>query len=64
MSKKRVGENSGIRYSEAFKMHAVREVEDQNLPMEHVRRKYGIRSLATVLNWLRKYGNGDRGKVV
>jgi len=42
----------------------VREVEEQNLPMEHVRRKYGIRSLATVLNWLRKYGNGDRGKVV
>lgn len=64
MTGKRIGENAGIRYSEAFKLQVVREVEDQNLPMEHVRRKYGVRALATVMRWLRKYGRGDRGKVV
>jgi transposase-like protein len=36
-------------------------VEQQDLPFEQVRRKYGIRSLATVPTWVRKYGNGSRG---
>lgn len=43
-------------------MSVVREVEQQDLPFEHVRRKYGIRGCGTVLNWVRKYGNGTRGK--
>jgi transposase-like protein len=59
---KRVGQNFGIRYSEAFKMAVVRELEEQDLPCEHVRRKYGILGCVTVQNWVRKYGNGDRGK--
>ncbi len=58
---KRVGQDAGIRYSEAFKMAVVREVEGKDLPFEHVRRKYGIRSAATVAAWVRKYGNGNRG---
>lgn len=58
---KRVGQNYGIRYSEAFKMTVVREVEDQDLPFEQVRRKYGIRGSYTVQKWVRKYGNGSRG---
>ncbi len=58
---KRAGQNVGIRYSDAFKMAVVREVEQQDLPFEQVRRKYGIRSLATVPAWVRKYGNGSRG---
>ena len=40
---KRVGQNYGIRYSEAFKMAVVRELEEQDLPCEQVRRKYGIK---------------------
>src|SRR5512138_1873080 len=59
---KRLGQNAGIRYSEAFKMSVVRELEEQDLPFEQVRRKYGIRSGATVPTWVRKYGNGTRGK--
>jgi transposase-like protein len=59
---KRVGQNFGIRYSEAFKMAVVRELEEQDLPFEHVRRKYGIRGCVTVQRWVRKYGNGSRGK--
>jgi transposase-like protein len=58
---KRAGLNSGIRYSEAFKLAVVREVEGQDLPFEQVRRKYGIRGCNTVQMWVRKYGRGDRG---
>jgi transposase-like protein len=53
-----------IRYSEAFKMEAVRELESQGLSVRAVRRKYGIRGVGTVENWIRKYGNGTRGKVM
>jgi len=59
---KRVGQNHGIRYSESFKMGVVREVEEGDLPFEQVRRKYGILGCMTVQEWVRKYGNGNRGK--
>jgi len=59
---KRAGQNAGIRYTEAFKAAVVRELEEQDLPFEHLRRKYGIRGCATVQGWVRKYGNGSRGK--
>jgi|SRR5215469_2765920 len=61
---KRVGQNFGIRYSEAFKMAVVRELEEEDLPYERVRRKYGILGCETVQNWVRKYGNGTRGKII
>jgi transposase-like protein len=61
---KRAGQNAGIRYSEAFKKGVVREVEQQDLAFEQVRRKYGILRSATVPKWVRKYGNGSRGKVI
>src|ERR1700693_1602525 len=53
-----------IRYSEAFQMETVRELEGQGLSINAVRRKYGIRGAGTVENWIRKYGNGTRGKVI
>src|SRR5580765_1330742 len=59
---KRVGQNFGIRYSEGFKIAVVRELEEQDLPFEQVRRKYGILGCFTVQAWVRKYGNGSRGK--
>ena len=55
---------SSIRYSEAFKMQVVRELERDGLCYTEVQRKYGIRSHATVLMWVRRYGNGSRGKVI
>lgn len=61
---KRAGQNNGIRYSEAFKMAVVRELESEDLPFERMRRKYGIRGCDTVQEWVRKYGNGTRGKVI
>lgn len=58
---KRLGQNYGIRYSEAFKMAVVRKLEEEDLPYEQVRRKYGILGSATVQKWVRQYGNGRRG---
>ena len=58
---KRAGQNHGVRYSEVFKMGVVREIEQRDLPLEEVRRKYGIKGNTTVLKWVRKYGNGSRG---
>src|SRR5437868_472504 len=64
MSKKRIGSHFGIRYSEAFKMGVVRELEEDDLPFAQVQNKYGIKGAWTVQTWARKYGNGTRGKVV
>jgi transposase-like protein len=58
---KRLGQYNGIQYSEAFKMAVVREVEQNDLPFEQARRKFGIRGCGTVPAWVRKYGNGSRG---
>ena len=58
---KRAGQNHGIRYSEAFKMTIVREIEENDLPVEQVRRKYGVLGHGVVNGWLLKYGNGSRG---
>jgi transposase-like protein len=61
---RRVGQNSGIRYSEAFKMAVVQELEKEDMPCEQIRRKYGILGCATVGKWVRKYGNGTRGRII
>lgn len=53
----------GIRYSEAFKMAVVRELEEERQPFLVVGKKYGIAN-GTVQRWVRKYGNGSRGKVI
>ena len=61
---KRAGVHGAIRYSEAFKLEIVRELERDDLPFGHVRRKYGIKGCGTVQSWVRRYGNGSRGKVI
>ena len=53
-----------IRYSEAFKIEVVRELEREDLPYERLQRKYGIKGNGTIQSWVRKYGNGSRGKVI
>jgi transposase-like protein len=54
---------TAIRYSEAFKLEVVRELERELAPLDHVRRKYGI-GVGTIQDWIAKYGNGTRGKVI
>jgi transposase-like protein len=53
-----------IRYSEAFKMEAVRELEVAGLAFDDIALKYGIKGKGTVARWVRQYGNGTRGKVI
>ena len=46
-----------VRYSEAFKLQVVCELESGKLRNQsEARRKYGIAGDGTVANWLRKYG--------
>lgn len=54
----------GIRYSEAFKLAIVKELQEQNRSFNEMKRKYGIKGCATIQGWVRKYGNGTRGKVI
>jgi transposase len=53
-----------VRYSEAFKMGVVRELEAGQLTYQETSRRYGIKGRMTVAKWVRKYGNGTRGKVI
>ncbi|MEN6500455.1 MAG: transposase [Rectinema sp.] len=46
-----------VRYSEAFKLQVVNELESGRLSgISEANRRYGIRGQQTVVNWLRKYG--------
>ena len=64
MERKYDVEQAAIRYSEAFKMAVVRELEQSQVAFEQMRRKYGIGGCSTVQKWVRRYGNGTRGKVI
>lgn len=53
------------RYSEAFKLQIVGEIESGLFGIESARRRYGIVGTATIQNWIRHYGkNHLLGKVV
>jgi transposase-like protein len=54
---------TAIRYSEAFKVEVVRELETGLAPLDEVRRKYDI-GVGTIQTWIAKYGNGTRGKII
>jgi len=64
MKTKMQGRRPEIRYSEAFKMEVVRELEVGGLAFDDVAMKYGIKGKVTVSRWVRRYGNGTRGKVI
>ena len=55
---------AAIRYSEAFKLEIVREVESEQVSFERIRRKYGSGGCDTVQEWVRRYGNGTRGRIL
>jgi transposase len=46
-------------YSMVFKIQVVQEIESGILSTTGAKRKYGIQSRSTIVNWLRKYGNFD-----
>ena len=43
-------------YTEAFKKHVVREVEEGKITQVEASRRYGILGHSTILKWCRKYG--------
>ena len=46
-----------VRYSEAFKMQVIKELESGEVPTIAVaRERYGIRGGGTIQRWMRKYG--------
>ena len=61
----RVGGRGYVRYSEAFKLHVVSEIDSGHLTIYGARRRYRIRGGETVQKWLRSYGKDHLlGKVV
>jgi transposase len=46
-------------YTLSLKIQIVKDIESGELSVTQSRKKYGIQSHATVLGWLRKYGNFD-----
>jgi len=61
-----VREKMTVRYSEAFKMQVLRELEEGRFTdRAAVKRAYGIRGQATVTKWALQYGKAHLlGKVV
>jgi transposase len=53
-----------VRYSEAFKMQVVRELEGGGINRDQLRRKYGIGGGGNLQRWIWRYGNGSIGKVI
>lgn len=45
-------------------MEIVRELERSGVSFLEIRRKYGIGGCGTVQTWVRRYGNGTRGKII
>lgn len=54
----KVKSNNGVilRYSEAFKLKVVEEIEKGHLTISEAMNLYDIRGGATIYNWIRKYG--------
>ena len=46
-------------YSMSLKLQIVQEIEQGRISITQIRKQYGIQSHATVLGWLRKFGNFD-----
>ena len=55
---------TAIRYSQAFKLQAVREVESGQNCAWAVQKKYGIKGTTTVNRWVRQLGSGKNGKII
>ncbi len=64
MKKKTGGFKPAVRYSEAFKMQVVHELEAGGINIDQIRRKYGIGGCDSIRNWIGRYGNGSLGKVI
>src|SRR5687768_6576258 len=53
-----------IRYSQAFKMEVVREVESGAKSFADLQRRYGIKGNGVIQIWVRKFGTGKIGGMI
>ena len=53
-----------IRYSKAFKLQLVSEVESGKACAKAVERKYKMKGQGTVMRWVRQFGSGRFGKII
>ncbi len=53
---KNSNERMQVRYSDAFKLKVVQDIEKGKLTISEARRLYEINGTNTVYRWLRKYG--------
>jgi len=53
-----------IRYSKAFKLQCVQEVDAGTSCAYEVQRKYKIKGTDTVMRWVRQLGSGRYGKII
>ena len=44
------------RYSLSFKYQVLRELEEEGISFEEIKRRYGIKGGATIQKWIRKFG--------
>lgn len=51
--------NAQVRYSISFQRKVVKEIEEEGLFIEEVKRRYGIKGSGTVQKWVRKFGKND-----
>ena len=56
---KNSNERMQVRYSDAFKLKVVQDIEKGKLTISEARRLYEINGTNTVYRWLRKYGKND-----
>jgi transposase len=53
-----------IRYSKAFKIAVVREIEHEGILRSEVQAKYGIKGQSTLNGWLGQFGSGKIGRII
>ena len=56
---KNSNERMQVRYSDAFKLKVVQDIEKGKLTISEARRLYEINGTNSVYRWLRKYGKND-----
>ena len=58
-------EGTIVRYSDAFKMKVIQDLESGKMNLDQARRRYGIGGTSSIRSWLKKYGKHHLlGKVV
>jgi transposase len=50
---------AAVRYSISFQQKVVREIEQEGMPVEQIKRRYGIKGGHTVQKWVRKFGKNN-----